>query len=199
MILGWIIDTVLMTLELPQHRKDRLLAILAEILRNQKRTSVKRWQRILGELCSMLIALPGSRGLFSLLQETLRHQAQNRIRLSREVHAALDDYRWLAQDLSHRPTRIYKIVSQPEPELLGAQDASGAGKGGDWFSASNALRPRLLPSDSAAKSSVVLGPILWHATFFPVRFQRNWCRTKIRRARSRTLTWSSQLASSNTT
>jgi hypothetical protein len=50
LILGWVIDTVLMTLELPQHRKARLLAILDKIPQSQQRTSVKRWQQILGEL-----------------------------------------------------------------------------------------------------------------------------------------------------
>ena len=89
-----------MTLELPHHRKLRLQAILDEIPRSQKRISVKRWQQILGELRSMSIALPGSHGLFSLMQEALRHQTNNRLRLSRGVHAVLDDFRWLVTDLS---------------------------------------------------------------------------------------------------
>jgi hypothetical protein len=37
--------------------------------------------------------------------------------------------------------------------------------GGVWFPASNALRPRLLPGNSTAESSVTPGPILWRATF----------------------------------
>jgi hypothetical protein len=43
LILGWIIDTLLMTLELPQHRKDRLRSLLDDIPATQKRTSVKKW------------------------------------------------------------------------------------------------------------------------------------------------------------
>jgi hypothetical protein len=163
-VLGWIIHTILMTLELPQHCKDRLLAILAKIPRSQKCTYVRRWQQILGELRLLSIALPGSQGLLSLLQEALRHQSKNCIQLSQEIHAALNVFRWLAQDISQRPTRIYKIVPQPKPELLGAQDTSGAGMGGVWFPASNTLHPRL-PHDSAAKSSVVPGLNLWPATF----------------------------------
>jgi hypothetical protein len=42
LVLGWIIDTVLMTLELPQHRKDRLLSILRDIPATQNRISVKK-------------------------------------------------------------------------------------------------------------------------------------------------------------
>ena len=164
LVLGWIIDTILMTLELPHHRKVRFLAILDEIPRSQKRVSVKKWQQVLGELRSMSIALPGSRGLFSLMQEALQHQTKNRIRLSRGVHAALDDFRWLAADLSNRPTRIYEIVPQPDPELLGAQDASGKGMGGVWFPASLSLQTRHRDS-STAEASEIQGPILWRSTF----------------------------------
>ena len=164
LILGWIIDTLAMTLELPHHRKLRLHTILDEIPRSQKRISVKKWQQVLGELRSMSIALPGSRGLFSLMQEALRHQADSRLRLTKEVHAALDDFRWLAKDLTTRPTRLYEIVPQPDPELLGAQDASGIGMGGVWFPASTAVQTRN-PDSSAAKSSAVPTPILWRARF----------------------------------
>jgi hypothetical protein len=166
LVLGWIIDTILLTLELPQHRKDRLQAILNELPRSQKRTSVKKWQQIVGEFRSMAIAISGSRGLFSLLQEALRHPSAGRIRLSRGVHDTLDDLRWLANDLAIRPTRLYEIVPQPDPELLGAQDASGDGMGGVWFPASTSLAERPV-TGSAAESSTAnsTGPLLWRAKF----------------------------------
>jgi hypothetical protein len=166
LVLGWIIDTILLTLELPQHRKDRLQSLLDEIPRAQKRISTKKWQQVVGEFRSMAIAIPGSRGLFSLLQEALRHEHAGRIRLSRGVHDTLDDLRWLADDLSHRPTRLHEIVPQPDPELLGAQDASGEGMGGVWFPASTELLERPATS-SAANSSTDdgAGPLLWRAKF----------------------------------
>jgi CRISPR/Cas system CSM-associated protein Csm2 small subunit len=91
LVLGWIINTSLLTLELPQHRKDRLQAILNEVPQRKKRTSVKKWQQIVGEFCSMAIAIPGSRGLFSLLQEALQHQSDGHIHLLHGVHDTLDD------------------------------------------------------------------------------------------------------------
>jgi hypothetical protein len=105
----------------------------------QKRASIKKWQQILGKFRSMSIAIPGSRGLFSLLQEALRHQSDSRICLSQGVHDMLADLRWLAEDLSVRPTRLYKIVPQKEPELRGAQDASGDSMGSVWFPSSTSL------------------------------------------------------------
>jgi hypothetical protein len=179
-VLGWVIDTLKMTIELPQHRAERLAEILASIPRSQKRVTVKKWQQVIGELRSMSIAIPGSRGLFSLLHEALRHQEPGaRIRLSRGVHDCLDDFRWISNDLATRPTRLYEIVPQTHPELLGAQDACGYGMGGVWFPASAQLQSRQ-PSPSAANekrvatdissplaSSTDKGPILWRARFEP--------------------------------
>jgi hypothetical protein len=165
LVLGWIIDTVLMTLKLPQHRKNRLLSILRDIPATQNRISVKKWQQVLGEFRSMAIAIPGSRGLFSLLQEALRHQSKGRIRLSNGVHDTLADLRWLATDLSTRPTRLYEIVPQPDPELLGAQDASGHGMGGVWPPASNQLLERPASGSAAEHLPLNTGPLLWRARF----------------------------------
>ena len=67
-VLGWLIDTVSMSISLPAHRVERLAAILVSIPVDQRRTSVKRWHKILGELRSMSLALPGARHLFSHMQ-----------------------------------------------------------------------------------------------------------------------------------
>eukprot|EP00804_Cyclotella_cryptica_P015208 CCRYP_000735-RA/>CCRYP_000735-RA protein AED:0.27 eAED:0.27 QI:0/0/0/1/0/0/2/0/302 len=57
---------------------------------------------------------------------------KNRVSLKKGVHQALEDFWWLASDLTSRPTRISELV----PLLPGAEgqhDASGAGTGGVWF------------------------------------------------------------------
>ena len=64
-MLGWIIDTMLMTIHLPPHRVERLAEILAIIPSTQKRTSLKKWHKVLGKLRSMALALPGARNMFS--------------------------------------------------------------------------------------------------------------------------------------
>jgi hypothetical protein len=164
---------------LPAHLKERLLEILESFPATQKRCSIKRWQKVLGELRSMSIPIPGSRGLFSLLQEALRHREPgSRLHLSRGVHDCLEDFRWICADLSARPTRLYEIVPQPQPELLGTEDACGYGMGGVWFPASPHLQsPRSTAVDTDEKSGDVattppllsnspsLGPILWRAPF----------------------------------
>ena len=97
-VLGWVIGTVAMTIHLPQHRAERLLAeILASIPITQKRTSVKKWHKdkVLGELRSMALALPGAKHLFSHMQHALSNKIKTRVMLSKGVHDALEDFRWI--------------------------------------------------------------------------------------------------------
>jgi hypothetical protein len=53
-----------MIIHLPPHRVEHLAEVLASIPITQKRTSVKKWHKVIGELCSMTLALPGARNLF---------------------------------------------------------------------------------------------------------------------------------------
>ena len=156
-MLGWIIDSVKSTISLPAHRVERLQAILDAIAPNQRYVPTKQWHKVLGELRSMAIAIPGARGLFSLLQEAFRHEekGRNRLRLSRAVHEVLDDFRWMARDVSIRPTRIAEIVPKT-PTVVGACDAAGPGMGGVFF----------------APSPRGIQPFLWRAPF-PEKVQQN--------------------------
>ena len=151
-VLGWVIDTVNMTIHLPPHRIDRLWEILDSIPRHQKRTSVKKWHKVLGELRSMAVALPGSRNMFSRLQRSLASRHKGRIALNKGTHQALEDFRWMANDISSRPTRIAELVPL-DPILEGHHDAAGStGAGGVWFPGENAnVREGYLPNV----------PVLW--------------------------------------
>jgi hypothetical protein len=142
-ILGWLIDTALGIIALPYHRYVRLLQIFDE-LRDRKRVGVKQWHKVLGELRSMVLAIPGSKGLFSLLQTGFRYTEKNRIRITPAIRAQLLDFEHLARDLGSRPTKIAEIVPDI-PASLGACDASGEGMGGVWFPATthSNLRPTL--------------------------------------------------------
>lgn len=132
-ILGWVVDTVNLTMALPPHRLERLCEILNGIPRHQKQTTIRKWHAILGELCSMLVALPGSRNLFGRLQHVLANrQTKHRITLRRGVHQALDDFRWLVEDLESCPTRLAEVVPL-RPVTDGHHDASGAGAGRVWW------------------------------------------------------------------
>ena len=128
-MLGWIINTINGTIQLPPHRVERLSELLSSIPRSQKRISARKWYKVLGELRSMALALPGSRNLFSLMQLVLKEKVGQRVSLKNDVHQALDDFRWMLNDISHRPTRIAEVVPL-NASAVGHHDASGKGTGG---------------------------------------------------------------------
>ena len=141
-ILGWIIDTVAATIELPPHRADRLHHILQTLLQ-RRRVSLNSWQKMVGELRSMVLALPGGRGLFSTLYTCFADRpTDSRVRISKPIRDALRDLHTLALDLQHRPTRIGEIVDTL-PVAYGTADASGLGMGGIWLSPDPAFTPIL--------------------------------------------------------
>ena len=103
--LGWLLNTELRTVQLPESRVIRLNEILAKLPREKKRVSKKVSYQVLGKLRSMVLAILGGRGLFSALQRALR-RTTGRIRLTQAVHDKLDDWRCLTRDLHSRPTRL---------------------------------------------------------------------------------------------
>jgi hypothetical protein len=168
-ILGFVVDTISMTLELPARRQQRLSDILAQILPSQKRLSLRTWHQLLGELRSMAIAIPGARGLFSALQAAIHSKAHGRLRLTPSFHSAIDDFRWLEYSLRSRPTRLYELVPA-QPSLIGSHDASGLGAGGVWFP-SPGTTPRNVVVQILRDSSLVTqplsstSPVLWRLPF----------------------------------
>ncbi len=81
LVLGWIINTVQMTILLPLQCVARLAKILKLFPATQCHTSMEHWHETLGELCSMALALPGSRNIFSTMQNTMSLQSKGHIAL----------------------------------------------------------------------------------------------------------------------
>jgi hypothetical protein len=107
-ILGWLMDTVAMTIQLPPHRLTHLFEILNTIGPHQRRTTINKWQKVLGELHYMILAIPGGKCLFSVFQDVLRRKSDEglKVRLSVTIREILHDFQWLASDLARRPTWI---------------------------------------------------------------------------------------------
>ena len=139
LILGWIIDTALGTIELPEHRKERLLAIFDD-LRGKRRIGKRKWQRYLGELRFVGPGVPGSAGLFGALQLGLTESTEGRVKLSQYIRDHLADFERLVRDLASRPTRLAELVTE-DPTVLQAVDAAKAGMGGVVFA--EGKEPRL--------------------------------------------------------
>jgi hypothetical protein len=93
----------------------------------------------------MTLDFPSASGLFSTLQQTLRHTSQCQIRLTPVVHDVLDNFRVLVLNLSDCPIHITKLL-QKSHSTIDTSDASRAGLGGVHFI--------LLPDGT-------IQPILW--------------------------------------
>ena len=78
LLLGWIVDTLRQTLELPPHRKQTLANIFVD-LQGLWRIGHKKFERYLGLLRFVAVAIPGSAGMFSALQLALTASKGNRI------------------------------------------------------------------------------------------------------------------------
>ena len=126
-----------------------------------------KWHKTLGELRSMALALPGDHGLFSQMQEALCHVKGKRVTLSPGVHDALDDFKWLAEDVANRPTQMYELVPL-HPTVDGYHDASGYMCGGVVLPGPTATPITLPPQPSAARPSpnpTGAHPIVWRMPF----------------------------------
>ena len=107
----------------------------------------------------MALAIPGSRGCFSFLQNALSSPSEQ-INITNEIRDQLQDFLWLAKDITSRPTHLAEIVPTP-PTYFGAMDASKSGMGGVWFPPDLQLSGAVLPHSSHRLDA----PTLWRYKF----------------------------------
>jgi hypothetical protein len=131
LVLGRILDSVINTIALHHHHVAHHWALLQFPLWSKSRV-INKWHTVLGELRSVTLGLPGAAGLFSTLQEALRHPQQCHIHITPAVHNFLDEFRALTSTLSDHPTHIAELLPHAH-FIIGASDASGAGWCGFHF------------------------------------------------------------------
>ena len=140
-VLGWLLNTEHRTVQLPKSRVLQLNEILQLLPKEKKRVSKKIWYQVLGELRSMVLAIPGGKGLFSALDYALR-RTTGRIRLTQAVHDELDNWHWLTRDIHSRPTSWDELVEKT-PAYVGSHNAARYGMGGVWFGNNTTDQPPL--------------------------------------------------------
>ena len=127
-LLGWVVDAMRQTLELPPHRKLELAKPLDSLCRARCITQ-KRCERAPGKLRFVAAATPGAQGLFGALQLALNNSNKGRVPVTRELKDHLCAFARQAADVGRQPTHLAEIVPQ-DPSHLGATDAVKAGMGG---------------------------------------------------------------------
>ena len=115
----------------------------------------------------MLLALLGSCGLFSHMQEALRHVNDKRVTLTRGVHEALADFHWLAENMASRLTGLFELVPLTRT-LDGYHDSSDRMFGGVVLPVPSAVPHVLQKQPSAAlpsKYKLFAHPIVWRVLY----------------------------------
>ena len=153
LVLGWILDSVRKTIELPAHRKAAVAEIFADLAKT-KRVGAKKWSSILGKLRFISMAIPGSAGLFSALQWAKNQAGNGRVRIDGFVRDSIDAFGRLAASLIARPTYLAELVPE-DPAVLGATDAAKPGMGGVFFNASGECFVWRLPFPADVQANLV--------------------------------------------
>jgi hypothetical protein len=139
-ILGYWLDGVRRTIQLPPNRADLLLKEVKAILK-KKRVPLKRFRSIAGRLQHAARILPAAKAFFTPLNNALKG-APAFVGLPRhgELRNALLDFAAVIRDLASRPTHVAELVQQTL-DYTGYCDASAFGAGGVWFGAETPLDP----------------------------------------------------------
>ena len=68
-----------------------------------------------------MLAIPGAEGVFSHIQASLvKAGSSNRIKVDRFTRDKLRDWKWMAEEITTRPTSISEVVCHP-PRPSGKQ------------------------------------------------------------------------------
>ena len=125
-ILGWVIDTVALTLMLPPHQVAKVLQLLA-LPSTLQHIRTSEWHQLLGILRSFSLALPSiTRPLWShFLITRMTAPPIRSICLSKLCHTPHPGcVQYLGSDLISWPTHLHEIIPTPDV-ILGATDAPG--------------------------------------------------------------------------
>jgi hypothetical protein len=139
-ILGYWLDGINRTIQLPPGRADLLLKEVKSILK-KKRVPLKRFRSLAGRLQHAAQILPAAKAFFTPLNNALKGTPAF-IGLGRhsEVRHAILDFATVIRDLASRPTQVTELVQQ-DLDYVGYCDASAFGAGGVWFGAQKPLSP----------------------------------------------------------
>ena len=141
-ILGWIMDGKRHTIALPPKKVEKVKAALKR-MKKKRWVPLKEFQKLAGILHHASIGMPGGRGLFTGIWKAMAQHANNFVRLTDDLKAILDDFKWLFCEVANKPIRIAQLVPHL-PKIHGYVDACRNGIGGVWIIPTASGRLRLI-------------------------------------------------------
>ena len=126
-ILGWILDGLNCTIQLPQEKSTAIARLLRKTLKKQ-RVSIRKFQQLVGKLQHASFGIPGGRSLFTPFDMAM-HTTMDYVEVNPVLRSALQDWRYLVHAVAQKPTSIFQLISRP-PAYIGHSDACRLGAGG---------------------------------------------------------------------
>ena len=140
-ILGWLIDGIARTIELPPKKSEAVLLELKAIRRSKAPISVSALRKIHGKLQFTSIALPCGKALLGPIDKILSMADKaNATKINEALKNILRDWSALIRLMSSRPTHAKELIEH-KPSYQGLVDASKWGVGGVWFGGTSTLEP----------------------------------------------------------
>lgn len=142
-ILGWMIDGIARTIELPEKKAQALLKSLKETYRSTRPIRLSTFQQIHGKLQFCSIAIPSGKALLGPLDKIIAQTMVNKktyIKINTTAQTLLKDWYALIHMAAKRPSHVNELIEHT-PSYRGFVDASKWGVGGVWFSGTESLEP----------------------------------------------------------
>ena len=138
--LGWIIDGINRTMELPARKLEVIVTAITTSLRKGFITN-KDLQRLNGKIRHAALGMPWANGLFYPINKALAKGVRaHRLGKKAPLRQAFQDARTMVQLVAREPTLLRQAIPQ-YPQFVVFADASKEGAGGTVCSITNEFRP----------------------------------------------------------
>ena len=107
-ILGWLINGLHGTIQLPPNKFNDICALLRKLLKKH-RVTLNEFQRLAGKLKNSAMGIPGGKSLFTLIYMAMSGDPEF-IKITPLLRQWFEDWRCLVQCMARTPTNVLKLV-----------------------------------------------------------------------------------------
>ena len=143
-ILGWLLDGLARTIQLPHQKCDKLLAELRTIRRTKHNIKLNALQKLQGKLTFTSIGIPLGKPLLGTLDKEIaiadRHNKKY-VKISPSIQNYCRTWAGVIHLMRRRPSHVNELTKRDTNAYRGFVDASKWGVGGVWFAGTKPLAP----------------------------------------------------------
>ena len=142
-ILGWVLDGLHRTIQLPAKKCQALRDTLRQ-LRRTEYVKVNDLQKIQGRLQFTAIGIPLGKPLLAMVDNKINHalsRKRNRVKVDAELRTYSTNWAALLALMESRPSHVKELTRRNKAAYQGFVDASKWGVGGVWFKGTKNIAP----------------------------------------------------------